>query len=105
MLLPAEHGFGLLHPPAHPVVARKHMAQVSIARSPSLDVGAPARPKLDVDVNPRTAMLFFGMLGCALFFVAYSVYADITDTGVRANRGCPFCSSASRCSLRSASSS
>src|SRR5262245_31793875 len=67
------------------------MAHASIARSPvPLDAGAPARPKLDVDFNPRTALLFFGVLACALFFVAYSVYADVTETGVRATSWLPF---------------
>ena len=45
--------------------------------SVTLDVHAPARPKLDVGFNPRTAVVFFGVLACVLFFVAYSIYSDV----------------------------
>ena len=50
----------------------------------------PARPKLHVGFNARTAIVFFGILGCALFFIAYNVYSDITASGVRSTSWLPF---------------
>src|SRR5262247_2836425 len=39
------------------------------------------RPKLDHPVNPLTGILFFGVIGIALLFVAYSLYVDVQESG------------------------
>ena len=68
------------------------MAEATIGVDGSVALGghAPARPKLDVGFNARTAIVFFGILGCALFFIAYNVYSDITASGVRSTSWLPF---------------
>ena len=48
------------------------------------------RPKLDVAFDMRTAVIFFGVLACALFFIAYSLYTDISASGMRATSWLPF---------------
>ena len=54
------------------------MTQTTIvADAPILLKGpAPARPKLDVGFDGRTALIFFGILAFGLFFIAYSLYVD-----------------------------
>ena len=49
---------------------------------------APERPKLDHGFDARTALAFFSVL--ALFFVAYSLYVDITESGAPATSWLPF---------------
>jgi hypothetical protein len=49
----------------------------------ALDGIAPVGPKLDVGFDPTQALVFFGILAAGLFFVAYSLYVDITTSGVR----------------------
>ena len=42
------------------------------------------RPKLDRGFDPRTALVFAGLLGAGLLFVAYSLYADLDASGATA---------------------
>src|SRR5262249_45762383 len=49
-----------------------------------------ARPELDAGFGPRAAVAFFSILGLALFFVAYSIYNDISDSGTRTTTVLPF---------------
>lgn len=51
---------------------------------------APARPKLDGGFDLRTALVFAGILAFGLFFVAYSLYIDVTRSGMRATTMLPF---------------
>ena len=55
-----------------------------------LDTPAHARPQLDGGFGPRAAVAFFSVLGLALFFVGYSIYHDINDSGTRATTVLPF---------------
>src|SRR5919197_5976588 len=48
------------------------------------------RPKLDHPVNPLTGILFFGVIGIALLFVAYSLYVDVQESGTRVVTYLPF---------------
>lgn len=66
---------------------------------PSLDVPSqprmaappePARPKVDQGFSARTALAFFGTLGFALFFVAYSIYVDVLESGAPRTNLFPF---------------
>jgi PiT family inorganic phosphate transporter len=68
------------------------VARTSIAAdAPILLKGsAPARPKLDVGFDGRSAWLFYGVLAFGLFFVAYSLYRDMTASGVPATSWLPF---------------
>jgi len=52
----------------------------------------PARrgPKLDHETNPLAIILFFGVVGCAILFVAYSIYSDINAAGVKITAYLPF---------------
>jgi inorganic phosphate transporter, PiT family len=67
------------------------MIDATVATAPvPIDVHAPTRPKLDVEFNPRTTLVFFSVLACALFFVAYSIYSDVSESGVRSTSWLPF---------------
>jgi PiT family inorganic phosphate transporter len=48
------------------------------------------RPSLDREFDPRTAMVFLGLLGAGLLFVAYSLYADVDASGARVTTFLPF---------------
>ena len=48
------------------------------------------RPKLDHPVNPLTGILFFGVIGIALLFVAYSLYVDVQESGTQVVTYVPF---------------
>ena len=39
------------------------------------------RPSLDRGFDPRAAIVFVGLLGAGLLFVAYSRYADVDASG------------------------
>ena len=45
---------------------------------------------MDGGFNPRTAMTFFGILALGLFFVAYSLYVDVTESGAHTTSYLPF---------------
>src|SRR4029079_19772735 len=55
-----------------------------------LDTPSSARPELDGGFGPRAAVAFFSVLGLALFFVGYSIYHDMNDSGTRATAVLPF---------------
>jgi inorganic phosphate transporter, PiT family len=48
------------------------------------------RPSLDKQYNPLTAIIFFGLLAAGFLFVAYSLYVDVTETGVSTTTLLPF---------------
>src|SRR5262245_34219636 len=52
----------------------------------------PARrgPNLDRGFNPLAGIIFLGVLGAALLFVAYSIYADVDAAGTRITSFVPF---------------
>src|SRR5580704_15326674 len=52
----------------------------------------PARrgPNLDHGVNPLAAILFMGVVGAGILFVAYSIYSDIDAAGVKVSSFLPF---------------
>jgi PiT family inorganic phosphate transporter len=49
-----------------------------------------SRPNLDKSFNPLTMILFFGALAAGMLFVAYSIYADVEDTGTRVTTYLPY---------------
>ena len=51
---------------------------------------APARPKLDTGVDPRSALFFGGILLSGLAFVVYSLYVDVTRSGMGPTTWLPF---------------
>jgi inorganic phosphate transporter, PiT family len=52
----------------------------------------PARggPNLDRGFNPLTAIIFMGVIGAGVLFVAYSIYSDINAAGVKVSSFLPF---------------
>ncbi len=48
------------------------------------------RPNLDHKASPATAILFGGLLAVGLGFVAYSLYVDVLDTGMKVTTLLPF---------------
>jgi PiT family inorganic phosphate transporter len=60
-------------------------------------VHAPSRagasalgPQLDRGLGPRTALLFLGLLAAGVFFVAYSLYTDVDESGARTTTFLPY---------------
>src|SRR5262252_2472476 len=51
--------------------------------------GSP-KPKLDHPINPLSLILFFGVLAAGFLFVAYSLYVDVDETGVKVTTYLPF---------------
>jgi inorganic phosphate transporter, PiT family len=49
-----------------------------------------ARPQLDASFDLRSGLIFFGVLAFCLFFVAYSLYRDVTASGTPATTGLAF---------------
>jgi len=39
------------------------------------------RPKLDAPMDMRTLLVLLAVLACGLFFMAYSIYTDVSETG------------------------
>ena len=69
------------------------MTEATIAHDGPFTVAGhiPARPTLDSGFNARTALVFFSVLAIALlFFIAYSVYVDVSDAGVRTSNWLPY---------------
>ena len=48
------------------------------------------RPKLDQPVNPLAGILFFGIVGIAVLFVAYSLYSDVEATDPKVTTYVPY---------------
>ena len=51
---------------------------------------SPTRPNLDKGFNPLSLILFFGMLAGGLLYVAYSLYADVDETGAKVTTYLPY---------------
>ncbi len=52
--------------------------------------GHSGKPKLDHPVNPLAGILFMGVIGVALLFVAYSLYSDVDATGTKVTTLVPY---------------
>src|SRR6201997_3198621 len=48
------------------------------------------RPSLDRGFDPRTVIVFLGLLGAGLLFVAYSLYSDVDASGARTTTFLPY---------------
>jgi PiT family inorganic phosphate transporter len=58
-----------------------------------MPVGTPAaasRPKLDGPNNIVSIIAFFGIVGAALLFIAYSLYVDVDDSGTKTTTFLPY---------------
>ena len=42
---------------------------------------APARVHLDQSIDVRAVLIFLAILAGGLFFMAYSIYSDVADSG------------------------
>src|ERR1700690_1437365 len=61
-----------------------------IALPGSIEPAKQRGPKLDHATNPLAAILFMGVVGAGILFVAYSIYSDIDATGVKITTYLPF---------------
>src|SRR5262245_61528522 len=59
-------------------------------RAATSQVDSRSRPELDHPVNPLTVITFFGVIGAAVLFVAYSLYVDVADSGAKVTTYLPF---------------
>src|SRR5215467_945432 len=51
---------------------------------------AKVRPALDRGFDPRTAIIFLGLLGAGLLFMAYSLYSDVSASDARTTTFLPY---------------
>jgi inorganic phosphate transporter, PiT family len=51
---------------------------------------AVAKPRLDHQMNPLTVILFLGALAAGFLFVAYSLYTDVGEAGVKISSVAPY---------------
>src|SRR5262249_59619730 len=51
---------------------------------------APVRPKLEGPSNIVSIIAFFGIVGAALLFIAYSLYADVDNSGTQTTTLLPY---------------
>jgi inorganic phosphate transporter, PiT family len=65
-------------------------ATLVVDGAPALGTTAARRPEFDAGHDPRQVFLFFGTLAAALVFIAYNLYADVTETGAGATTTLPF---------------
>lgn len=57
----------------------------------SIEPARPSgRPDLDKGFNPLTLILFMGVMAAGLLFVAYSLYADVEQTGAKVTTYLPY---------------
>jgi len=56
----------------------------------SIEPAKQRGPKLDHATNPFAAILFMGVVGAGILFVAYSIYSDIDAAGVKISSYVPF---------------
>src|SRR5919109_27036 len=61
-----------------------------ITASPGAIPATEGRPKLDHPVNPLAGIVFVGIIGAAVLFVAYSLYVDVETTGTRVTTYLPY---------------
>jgi PiT family inorganic phosphate transporter len=66
------------------------MSEATLAHALPVAGHHSSRPKLDGGLNGRSAFLFFGLLAIALFFIAYSVYADVSAIGYHTTSWLPY---------------
>ncbi len=65
-------------------------ATLVVDGAPARGTTAARRPEFDAGHDPRQVFLFFGTLCAALVFIAYNLYADVTETGADATTTLPF---------------
>src|ERR1700689_484950 len=61
-----------------------------IALPGSIEPAKQRGPKLDHATNPLAAIIFLGVLGAGLLYVAYSIYSDIDAAGIKISSILPF---------------
>src|SRR5215813_4297860 len=68
------------------------MADIAAASPSTVTALAPAegRPKLDHPLNPLVGILFLGIIAAAVFYVAYSLYADVSATETQVTTYAPY---------------
>jgi inorganic phosphate transporter, PiT family len=65
------------------------MTDIAAPLHTAADVAGP-KPKLDTPTNPLAAIIFFGFLAAGILFMAYSVYEDVGESGMKATTIVPF---------------
>jgi inorganic phosphate transporter, PiT family len=61
-----------------------------IALPGSIEPAKQRGPKLDHATNPLAVIIFMGVVGAGILFVAYSIYSDIDAAGVKVSSFLPF---------------
>src|SRR6476620_205300 len=77
-------------PFASSITSEESMTDITAPLHGSADLGASQKPKLDTPPNPLALILFFGVLGAGVLFVAYSLYADVEASGMKTTTYLPY---------------
>jgi inorganic phosphate transporter, PiT family len=65
------------------------MTDIAAPMQSSADL-AGVKPKLEAPKSPIAAILFFGFLAAGLLYMAYSVYVDVDESGMKATTWLPY---------------
>ena len=60
------------------------------AARPAGDHPPSKRPALDAPLNPIAAIIFFGLLAAGVLFMAYSLYVDVSESGMKTTTVLPY---------------
>jgi PiT family inorganic phosphate transporter len=69
---------------------RKVVAMTDLVLPGAIERPTRKGPDLDRGFHPLSSIIFMGVVGAALLFVAYSVYSDVDATGVRTTTFLPY---------------
>src|SRR3954471_19430710 len=72
------------------ITSEGSMTDITAPLHGSADLGASHKPKLDTPPNPLALILFFGVLGAGVLFVAYSLYVDVGESGMKTTTYLPY---------------
>jgi hypothetical protein len=77
-------------PFASSITSEGSMTDIAAPLHGSAHLGASDKPKLDTPPNPLALILFFGFLGAGVLFVAYSLYVDVGESGMKTTTYLPY---------------
>src|SRR5260370_22036795 len=83
----ASHGLAIEGPPSR-AGADRHVRRFPIPDAAA--ASAPVKPHLDRPINVRLVLILLAVLAGGLFYMAFSIYTDVSETGGRPTTIVPF---------------
>src|SRR5262245_57109235 len=66
------------------------MTDIAATGPSAAELAGSGTPKLETPQCPLAAIIFFGFLAAGILYMAYSVYADVDQSGMKATTILPF---------------